>query len=102
LGALKRVPTLLPTVLSLVRALHLVIPDDDDIDVSFSEPNLPFSVFVSVPHRGARTDALRVAEAIVHEAMHLHLTLIERVVPLVRSSGRRFFSPWRGEYRTAQ
>ena len=102
IGILATVPTLLPTVCTLVRALHLIDPGDDEIDVSFSEPGLPFSAFISVPGPSAPAGPLRVAEALLHEAMHLQLTLIEEVVPLVGPSERAYFSPWRNEYRTAQ
>jgi HEXXH motif-containing protein len=102
LSLLDRVPTLAATVAALVRSLHLIKPDDEDYDVSFSEPHVPFSVFVSVPRGGGEVNALRVAEAIVHEAMHLQLTLIEQAVPLVNSVNGKYFSPWREEYRTAQ
>ena len=99
---LAGVPALLPTVCSLIRALHLIDPADDEVDVSFSEPGLPFSAFVSVPRRDAVAGDLRVAEALLHEAMHLQLTLIEAVVPIVEPSKRTYFSPWRNEYRTPQ
>jgi len=99
---LNRIPSLQLTVASLVRSLHVIKPEDDDYDVSFSEPHIPFSVFVSVAEKRIRADALRAAEAIVHEAMHLQLTLIEEVVPLVAPSHSKYFSPWRREYRTAQ
>jgi HEXXH motif-containing protein len=103
LDILGGVPTVLPTVSALVRALHLLDPADDEVDISFSEPGLPFSAFVSVPGPGAAAGALRVAEALLHEAMHLQLTLIEAVVPLVIvMSTETYFSPWRNEYRTAQ
>lgn len=102
LRVLGAVPTVLPTVSSLVRALHLIDPVDDANDVSFSEPGLPFSAFVSVPGPGAVAPGLRVAEALLHEAMHLLLTLVEAVVPLVARTEKTFFSPWRNEFRTAQ
>jgi hypothetical protein len=102
IGLLSQVPTIMPTIATLVRTLHLIKVEDDDYDVSFSEPHIPFSIFVSVPRKLMSTDALRVAEAILHEAMHLQLTLIEQVIPLVSSANREYFSPWRGEYRTAQ
>jgi hypothetical protein len=102
LGILGSVPTLLPTVCALVRALHLIDPADDEVDVSFSDPTLPFSAFISVPGPGAVARVLRVAEALLHEAMHLQLTLVETVVPLITPSELEYFSPWRNEYRTAQ
>lgn len=101
-NTLKIIPTLLITVATLVRSIHLIDAGDGDYDVSFSEPNIPFSIFVSVPRGPSRYGAFRVAEAMIHETMHLQLTLIERIVPLTNPSGAGYFSPWRGEYRTAQ
>lgn len=101
LKILDTVPTVLPTVCSLIRALHLIDPGDDEVDISFSDPGLPFSAFVSVSGPSAVAGALRVAEALLHEAMHLQLTLAEAVVPLVTVTERTYFSPWRNEYRTA-
>ena len=97
---LDSVPTMLATVYSLVRSLHLLDTSDDQVDVSFSEPKMPFSVFISVPGPGAQDGIFRVAEAMLHEAMHLQLTLIEGFVPLVEPTERTYFSPWRNEYRT--
>jgi len=102
LAVIDYVPTLKKTVETLVRCLHVVRPPDNDHDVSFSEPNLPFSVFVSVPEKRISNDVLRVAEAIVHEAMHLQLSLIERHVPLVLSAAAKYYSPWRRAYRNTQ
>lgn len=99
---LQLVPTLLTTVTALIRSVHVLDPVNDDYDVSFSEPHVPFSIFISVPRASDVISALRVAEAIVHEAMHLQLTLIEQVVPLVRRKGLQHYSPWRGEFRSAQ
>lgn len=99
---LNQVPSLMRTVATMVRSLHVITPDDADHDVSFSEPHIPFSIFISVPKMRIVNDALRVAEAITHEAMHLQLTIIERLIPLVRSTGEKYFSPWRGTPRPAQ
>jgi len=99
---LSRVPTLMRTILALVRSIHLIKPRSPDHDVSFSEPSVPFSVFVSVPQERYATDVLRVAEAVVHEAMHLQLTLIEQHVPLANSTSNKYYSPWRNQYRNAQ
>lgn len=99
---LTKVPTLQKTVAILVRACHILKPEDDDYDVSHSDPNVPFSVFVSVPQERKATDTLRVAESLAHEAMHLQLTLIERLQPLVHTSNQTYFSPWKGTYRSPQ
>lgn len=99
---LNQVSTLATTIAALAKSLHIIRPDDDEYDVSFTEPDIPFSVFVSVPFKRGSNDVLRTAEGILHEAMHLQLTLIEQIIPLVKHSGKKYYSPWRGECRTAQ
>jgi len=94
------VPTLAPTICCLIRSLHLMDPKDDNVDVSFSDPDLPFSAFVSIPGPNAKNGPLRIAEAMLHEAMHLELTLIERLIPLVKPTATTYYSPWRVEYRS--
>jgi hypothetical protein len=102
MNILKSVPTLLNTVALLVKSIHLIAAADDSHDVSFSEPHIPFSIFVSLPRNRGSISVLRIAEAIVHEAMHLQLTLVERIVPLVIQGSKKYFSPWKGEYRSLQ
>lgn len=96
---LAETPTVYETVSCLIASLHILQPDDDDFDISYSLPNIPFSIFVSVPSKRMDNDTLRVAEAILHEAMHLQLTLIEQCVPLIIESNEKYFSPWKNEYR---
>ncbi len=98
---IKLVPSLSESVFTLVKSLHLIKLADDNYDVSFSEPNLSFSIFISVPKNRIKADSLRVAEAIVHEAMHLQLSLIEKVVLLISSNEQKFYSPWKREYRNS-
>ncbi len=102
LNLLNLVPTVWPTVCMLVRSLHIIDPGGDETDVSFSDPTVPFSVFVSVPRVWSEEAALRVAEAILHEAMHLHLTLVDRVIPLVVPQQLMYYSPWRDEERDSE
>ena len=102
MDVLAQVPTLQKTVAALVRACHILKPEDDAYDVSHSDPLAPFSVCVSVPRKRGLADSLRVAESLVHEAMHLQLTLIERLQPLVRASGQTYFSPWKDTQRPPQ
>lgn len=99
---LEFVPSLHEVVAIIIKSIHLIDAGHDDYDVSFSEPTLPFSVFVSVPRSRNINTALRVAEGVIHEAMHLQLSLVERVVTLVRSESTSFFSPWRNELRTSR
>lgn len=99
LDILAEIPTVYETVSYLTASLHLIKPEDDVFDISFSLPDIPFSIFVSVPSKRMDNDALRVAEAILHEAMHLQLTFIELCVPLVIETDEKYFSPWKNEYR---
>ena len=99
---LAHVPTLQKTVGSLVRVCHILKPEDDDYDVSHSDPYVPFSIFVSVPQKRKANCELRIAESIVHEAMHLQLTLLEQALPLICPSDEAYFSPWKGEFRSPQ
>jgi HEXXH motif-containing protein len=102
INLLRPLHSLFMTVTALVRSIHVLDPGDDDYDVSFSEPHIPFSVFVSVPQISCVNSTLRIAEAIVHEAMHLQLTLIEQILPLVNLTSQQYYSPWRKEFRNTQ
>ena len=94
-------PSLSSSIGSLVRCVHLLKAPSPELDCSYSRPDLPFSVFLSVPGRGTRARIERVTEALVHETMHLQLSLIERRIPLVESDRPETvaFSPWRGGER---
>ena len=110
IGALKQAwevvhavwPGLSCSIGSLVRCVHLLKAPSAEVDCSYSRPDLPFSVFLSVPGRGTRTRIERVTEALVHETMHLQLSLVERRIPLVESHRPETvaFSPWRGDERS--
>jgi HEXXH motif-containing protein len=100
LDEVAEVPDLADTVGQLARCIHLIVPNDDAYDVNFSEPELPFSVFVSIPLRPLEQMRWRVAEAIVHEAAHLQLSLVERIVPLIASPQSQHYSPWRKTARS--
>ena len=100
LTLLDRVDGLTATLAPLVRALHRVNAEPE-YDISHSEPNLPYSIWVSIPPTGA-TAAVRLAESILHEAMHLQLSLIETGQPLVADAGQRAWSPWQAKQRPAQ
>ena len=97
-------PELSSSVGYLVRCVHLLKAPSPDLDCSYSRPDLPFSVFLSVPDHGTRARIERVTEALVHETMHLQLSLIERRIPLVESGYPETvaFSPWRGGERNVQ
>src|SRR5258706_13311228 len=59
-GMIRQIPSLFRTVVELVKSIHLIKLESDDYDVSFSEPQLPFSIFVSVPQKNSEISALRV------------------------------------------
>ncbi|WP_242130401.1 HEXXH motif-containing putative peptide modification protein [Sphingobium sp. Sx8-8] len=80
-------------VTGLVRAIHVIEALAPGYDVSHSEPSIPFSIFVSVPI-GERHGTLRLAESLLHEALHLQLTLLEQHAPLVLETDATGFSPW--------
>ena len=71
-------------------------------DISHSEPRWPRTIFVSVPTPLTQVSALRAAENVVHEAMHLQLTIFECICPLVSDADAKMTSPWRKEARHLQ
>ena len=99
LAVLRELPSLEISVLALIRSVHLLNVNDDYFDVSHSDPEIPLSVFISVPNLTTPDVALRVLESLVHEAMHLQLSLIERVTALAPDTRRLLPSPWRTEFR---
>lgn len=101
-SVLNYVPDAAESVATLVRTVHALVTKDDAYDVSFSDPRAPFSVFVSVPRQNEPETTLRVAESILHEAMHLQLTMIDLFVPLIQRPRRRYYSPWRKEERPVE
>lgn len=100
---LSLLPGLAEAVGSLTKILHVLVSQHDDYDTSHSDPALPFSVFVSVPEEHRPVNPLRVVESLIHETMHLQLSLLERLVPLIDRTGpeARSYSPWRGSVRDA-
>ena len=93
LSLIALVPSLYATVAAYLRTLHVLQALGTDFDVSHSDPEVPFSIFVSIPS-GDREGNLRLAESIIHECMHLQLTMIEAELPLVNDRNALFFSPW--------
>ncbi|KOP38919.1 MULTISPECIES: HEXXH motif-containing putative peptide modification protein [unclassified Flavobacterium] len=90
-------------ILKIVKSAQLIKAEYSDTDISYSHPEIPFSIFFSVCEEISIISDLRVAESILHEAMHLKLTLIENIVPLIIPNARGvYFSPWRDEPRPAR
>ena len=97
---IELVPLAGQCISQLVRTIQVLKPSDPETDVSYSNPNIPFTIFVSVCEEDSPISDLRVAESILHEAMHLKLTLIENSVPLIKpNSTATYYSPWRDEER---
>jgi hypothetical protein len=86
-------------VSSVLSTVHILKPKSPDYDVSYSEPALPFSIFVGVNPKPRVDSDLRLVECILHECMHLQLTLIEEIVSLAASSSELHHSPWRQTVR---
>jgi HEXXH motif-containing protein len=91
-------PGLEPIIRSCVHEIIVLKALDISIDVSHSEPRWPTRIFISIPASSGVAD-LRVAEAVVHEAMHLNLTFLERSAVLVTRM-ELLYSPWKGEKGT--
>jgi len=92
------------SVAGMCRSVHVLLASDRDLDVSCSDPSLPFSAFVSCPPDTAKYQTERLAENLVHEALHLQLSLLETVQPLLAAirDEETVFSPWKGEGRTVR
>ena len=102
LAELTASPAAAAAVATLVCSLHPLMTTDPAYDVSYSDPEVPFSVFIGIHDAPVEHEGLRVAEALVHEAMHLQLSLAEDVVPLVAGEEERWSSPWQPRPRPAQ
>jgi HEXXH motif-containing protein len=103
LTVIEPFPSLWSAVSELAWRCHPLLASDRHYDVSFSDPAIPFSVFVSAPPLCDRNSILRVAESLVHETMHLQLTLFEGLSPLVdAASNWSMYSPWKQQERSAQ
>lgn len=89
---------------ALVRSIIVLAPDNPDTDISYSHPVIPFSIFISCSAQPSDYQEIRLLEAILHEAMHLQLSLVERYIPLIESTGKTdlYYSPWRNEPRPAR
>lgn len=102
-GALKLVQKITPLyafILEILRSVQIIEAENPETDISYSHPEIPFSIFFSVCEDNSVISNLRVAESIIHESMHLFLTLIESQVDLILlGSTSTHYSPWRDEPR---
>ena len=98
-GAIARIGGLARAVGGVLAVVHVLDVPSPNHDVSFSDPAVPFSVFVGVHRMPVSNDALRMAEQLVHECMHLQLTLLEAIHPLVSGNVEKHWSPWQETMR---
>jgi len=98
---LLNVPCIRQSVNAFVRSLHLIDSKGPDYDCSFSDPTIPFSIFISIPSSQGKNRLLRVLEAVVHETMHLQLSAWELLHPIVQTSSDEatWYSPWKKTHR---
>lgn len=98
------VPDVLDCVALLVRGITVLESTSPKIDVSYSHPKVPFSIMVSICEERSLVASARVAEAILHEAMHLRLSIIQKLIELTRldeGNNKKYYSPWKSELRPA-
>jgi len=102
LHLMRVVPPLYGTVAGVCRSVHVLVASTKGYDISYSDPSLPFSIFVSCPTEEEPHRWERLAENILHEVLHLQLSLIERIQPLVADGAKeqKVFSPWKQEKRS--
>ncbi|WP_367158798.1 HEXXH motif-containing putative peptide modification protein [Mesorhizobium sp.] len=98
---LRQVPDLARIVSRNVRSIH-PLAAEPGYDVSHSQPRWRARIFVSFPERQDQIGELRLAESVVHEAMHLHLTNEESRIAFVARSSDTLYSPWMGTLRSVQ
>ena len=104
-GALRRlsdVSDVAAAVGAVLAVVHVLKPHGPAYDVSYSDPFVPFSIFVGISVGDQAHSDLRLAEGILHECMHLQLTLIEQAVPMIAGAEERHHSPWQGTLRPSQ
>jgi len=97
LSLLLQLPSLAATVGALAKSVHILEASEPGYDVSYSDPLIPFSVFLNISE--GRFADLRTTEALVHEAMHLQLSLIEQIVPIAKVDQGLHYSPWKQSKR---
>ena len=103
LAVFKQVPEVYTFINTIVKSIQILQAEDSETDISYSHPDITFSIFFSLCEEDSVLSNLRVAESILHEVMHLYLTLIENKVPLIKQDANNvYFSPWRDEPRLAK
>jgi HEXXH motif-containing protein len=102
MSLLDRVKPVGATIRTLVWSVTPLGVEGPDYDTGYSDPRVPLSIFIGVHSSADGVSPIRLAEGVLHEAMHLQLSLVEDVVPLVSGSGDWRPSPWQGRLRPMQ
>ena len=97
LSLLQQVSSIAETVCTVVKRIHILEVSEPGYDISYSEPSIPFSVFLNISE--GTFSSLRTTEALIHEAMHLQLSLVEKFVPIVNVTEGGYYSPWKRSIR---
>ena len=84
---------------SLVKSIHLLKTDNDYNDTSFSDPNLPYTIFINLPDIHIKNWLERTVENLIHETMHLQLSLLEKKYNFYLLTDKQIYSPWKYEPR---
>ena len=94
-------PALWQSIHYLLRSVHIISSPCSETDVSFSLPNLPNTIFISLPRFDDENTVARLIESIVHEVLHLQLSLVERCHPIIQGemATEVMYSPWRNNLR---
>ena len=100
-GLIDQEPSASAAIRAVVAEIFL-LSAREEYDVSHSEPRWPGWIFISAPRAAGLVSALRLAENVVHEAMHLQLTELETRIPLVADTASKLHSPWKQEPRPLQ
>lgn len=83
----------------LVKSIHLLKTQNEYNDISFSDPNLPYTIFINLPNIHLKNWLERAVENVIHEAMHLQLSLLERKYNFYALTDSKIYSPWKHEPR---
>lgn len=86
----------------LVKSVHVLEANDAFTDVSYTDPDLPFTVFINLPNYECKNWLERAVENIIHETMHLQLSLLEDKYDLYLDSTRKTYSPWKDAFRDSK
>ncbi|MEZ5997055.1 MAG: FxsB family cyclophane-forming radical SAM/SPASM peptide maturase, partial [Hyphomonadaceae bacterium] len=104
-GALKIIEQWRPELAAEIRRTSKAVLFIRDLTahpekiVSFSDNSVPGALFVSVWQGDRLIDPYDLADSLIHEHRHQKLYLLERFVPMVRSSTDLVISPWREDLR---